>query len=78
MAAAALEKGVITPLPASHCSGGFHLEPLFHCWKKGGHGSLDLQQAIAHSCDVYFYQVGQRLGINALPSMPDSLDLASL
>jgi len=39
---------------------------VFHCWKKGGHGSVDLRQAIAQSCDVYFYQVGQRLGINAI------------
>jgi len=34
-----------------------------HCWRRRGHGSLNLQQAIAHSCDVYFYQVGQKLGI---------------
>ncbi|MBI3798598.1 MAG: penicillin-binding protein 2 [Deltaproteobacteria bacterium] len=67
MAAAALEKGVITPATRFSCSGGLPFgNHVFHCWKKGGHGSLDLQQAIAQSCDVYFYQVGQRLGINSI------------
>ena len=67
LAAAALEKGLITPATRFSCSGGLPFgNHVFHCWKKGGHGSLDLQQAIAQSCDVYFYQVGQRLGINAI------------
>ncbi|MBI3301843.1 MAG: penicillin-binding protein 2 [Deltaproteobacteria bacterium] len=67
MAAAALEKGVISPATRFSCSGGLPFgNHVFHCWKKGGHGSLDLQQAITQSCDVYFYQVGQRLGINAI------------
>jgi len=64
MAAAALEKGVITPATRFHCSGGLQFGGhRFRCWRRSGHGSLNLQQAIAHSCDVYFYQVGQRLGI---------------
>jgi len=67
MAAAALEKKVITPATRFSCSGGLPFgNHVFHCWKKGGHGSVDLRQAIAQSCDVYFYQVGQRLGINAI------------
>ena len=67
MATAALEKGLITPATRFSCSGSLPFgSHVFHCWKKGGHGSLDLQQAIAQSCDVYFYQVGQRLGINAI------------
>jgi penicillin-binding protein 2 len=67
MAAAALEKKVITPSTRFSCSGGLPFgNHVFHCWKKGGHGSVDLRQAIAQSCDVYFYQVGQRLGINAI------------
>jgi penicillin-binding protein 2 len=67
MAAAALEKGVVSPATRFFCSGGLPFgRRVFHCWKKGGHGSVDLQQAIAQSCDVYFYQVGQRLGINAI------------
>jgi penicillin-binding protein 2 len=67
MAAAALEKGVVSPSTRFFCSGGLPFgNHFFHCWKKGGHGSVDLRQAIAQSCDVYFYQVGQRLGINAI------------
>ncbi|MSQ47101.1 MAG: penicillin-binding protein 2 [Deltaproteobacteria bacterium] len=67
MAAAALEKGVITPSTRFHCSGGLPFgRRVFHCWKRQGHGSLDLRQAIANSCDVYFYQIGQRLGIQGI------------
>ncbi len=67
MAAAALEKGVVTPSTRFFCSGGLPFGGhVFHCWKKHGHGSVDLRQAIAQSCDVYFYQVGQRLGIQAI------------
>jgi len=67
MAAAALQKGVISPSTRFHCSGGLPFgRRVFRCWKKRGHGSVDLRQAIAQSCDVYFYQVGQRLGINAI------------
>ena len=67
MAAAALEKGVITPATRFRCSGGLPFgRRVFHCWKRRGHGSLDLRQAIAHSCDVYFYQIGQRLGIQGI------------
>jgi penicillin-binding protein 2 len=67
MAAAALEKGVITPATRFRCSGGLPFgRRVFRCWKRRGHGSVDLRQAIAHSCDVYFYQVGQRLGIQGI------------
>lgn len=67
MAAAALEKGVVTPSTRFSCSGGIPFgNHFFHCWKKKGHGRVDLRQALAQSCDVYFYQVGQRLGIQAI------------
>jgi penicillin-binding protein 2 len=53
-------------MPAS-CGGGyFYGNRLFHCHLKGGHGSLTLQDAMARSCDVYFYQVGLRLGVDRL------------
>jgi penicillin-binding protein 2 len=67
MAAAALEKQLVTPSTRFFCPGGLPFGGrVFRCWKKGGHGSVDLQQAIAQSCDVYFYQLGQRLGINTI------------
>jgi penicillin-binding protein 2 len=69
IAAMALKRGVIgfdthMPLP---CSGGMQLgNRYFRCWKKEGHGSLDLVGAVAASCDVYFYQLGLRLGLDAI------------
>ncbi len=55
-----------TRMPVA-CSGGLQFgNRYYRCWKKGGHGSLDLTQAIASSCDVYFYQLGLRLGEEAI------------
>jgi penicillin-binding protein 2 len=52
------------PVP---CRGGLRLgNRVFKCWDKKGHGSLDLIGAVAKSCDVYFYQLGQRLGLDAI------------
>jgi penicillin-binding protein 2 len=68
-AAAALEKGIInrnTRMPLA-CGGGmFYAGRYARCWQARGHGSLDLVGAIMHSCNVYFYQVGIRLGWNDL------------
>lgn len=67
-AAIALERGAIDgnvrmPVP---CSGGITLAGVYQrCWRAGGHGSLDLAGAIQHSCNVYFYQLGMRTGLDA-------------
>ena len=67
MAAAALEEGVITLETQFRCQGGLPFGGrVFRCWKRSGHGRLDLKQALAQSCDVYFYQIGQRLGIQKI------------
>jgi penicillin-binding protein 2 len=67
--AMALKRGLIgldTHMPTP-CRGGLRLgNRVFRCWKKEGHGSLDLVGAVAASCDVYFYQLGLRLGLNAI------------
>ncbi len=66
-ATAALEEGVITPSTTFTCTGQIVIyNKVFHCHKKGGHGTLDLRGALAHSCNVYFYQVGVRLEIERL------------
>jgi penicillin-binding protein 2 len=67
VATAALEEGVITPDFQVHCVGAatFFGRP-FKCWKKGGHGSLDLRHAIEQSCNVYFYTVGNMTGIDRI------------
>ncbi|MCW8916571.1 MAG: penicillin-binding protein 2 [Magnetovibrio sp.] len=70
VALAALDKGVITPETKVHCGGSTKLgNTEFHCWKKGGHGPLDLRGAIEHSCDVYFYEVARRTGIDRIGAM---------
>jgi penicillin-binding protein 2 len=69
IAAMALKRGLIgldTHMPAP-CRGGMRLgNRVFRCWKHEGHGSLDLIGAVASSCDVYFYQLGLRLGLDAI------------
>lgn len=72
VALAALEAGVITPSTCMNCTGSITLGSHdFHChsWKYGGHGSVTLEDAIARSCDVYFYQVGKMLGIDPMAVM---------
>lgn len=67
MAAAGLEKGVITEDTTYFCPGYFQLGTRnYRCWKKGGHGLVSIHRAIVQSCDVFFYQVGYHLGIDAI------------
>lgn len=67
MALAALEEKVVTPSSIIYCSGAMPLgNHVFRCWKKGGHGGLNLHSALVNSCDVYFYQLGRRLGIERI------------
>ena len=69
MAAAALESNTMTPSSTVFCSGGYQFgRRVYHDWKASGHGSVDLRKALIHSCDVYFYTVGQRMGIDTMAS----------
>jgi penicillin-binding protein 2 len=64
VAIAGLEDGALTPETKFYCPGQFYLGNVkFDCWKKEGHGTLDLRGAIVNSCNVYFYQAGLRVGI---------------
>jgi penicillin-binding protein 2 len=76
VALAALEEGIITPDFHAHCSGGatFYGRP-FKCWKKGGHGSIDLRHAIEQSCDVYFYTVANLVGVDKINKWAAALGL---
>jgi penicillin-binding protein 2 len=66
-AMAGLQEGVITENDILFCPGYYRFgNRNYRCWRRGGHGSVDLVKALAESCDVYFYQVGQRLGIDRL------------
>jgi penicillin-binding protein 2 len=67
VALAALEENVITPSTTFFCGGALHLPSrTFRCWRRGGHGNVSLLGALQNSCDVYFYQVGMKLGIERL------------
>lgn len=67
VATAALEEGVITPDFRVSCGGGATFYGrYFQCWKKGGHGSVNLPHAIEQSCNVFFYTVGNMLGVDKI------------
>ncbi|WPD22468.1 MAG: penicillin-binding protein 2 [Candidatus Electrothrix scaldis] len=75
-AIAALAEGVITPDSSVYCPGHYRFgNRTYRCWKKSGHGAVNLKRALSESCDVYFYQVGQRLGVNRLASYATRLGL---
>lgn len=66
-AAAALEEGLMQPEDEVTCHGGYTLGGRrFRCWKHGGHGPLDVAGALQHSCDVYFYDIADKLGTDVL------------
>ena len=67
VALSALENDVWNPKKIIKCSGKIELHgEKFHCWKKKGHGYIDLRTAIKKSCDVYFYEVARLLGVDRL------------
>lgn len=79
VALAALEAGTVTPATKVYCSGSLKLSRSyeFRCWKKEGHGSVDLHKAIKESCDVWFYQVGLETGIDRISSAANRLGLGA-
>ena len=67
LVAAALEEGVIEPETELTCNGEYRLgDHVYRCWKKRGHGQIALHDALVQSCDIYFYQLGQRLGVDRM------------
>jgi penicillin-binding protein 2 len=76
VALAALEAGVITQSTRFFCSGSLTLgDGKFHCWKRTGHGHTDLGKGIVESCDVYFYEVARRVGIDRIAAMANRFGL---
>ena len=74
-AIAALEGG-ISPAYEAYCPGHMSLgRARFHCWRSSGHGRVALTQALAQSCDVYFYDVARRVGVDAIASVARRLGL---
>jgi penicillin-binding protein 2 len=67
MAVAGLEEGIINTNTTVHCNGFFPFgNRVFKDWKKGGHGAVNVHSALVQSCDVFFYTIGHRLGIDTI------------
>ncbi|WP_320174115.1 penicillin-binding protein 2 [Maridesulfovibrio sp.] len=67
VAGAGLHYGMITPEDTVYCPGHMKLgKYVFRCWRKGGHGETDLEKSLVESCDVYYYKLGLKLGVDRL------------
>ena len=76
IALAALEAGVIRQEEKINCDGHVELaDRKFHCWKRRGHKQITLRQALEQSCDVFFYEIALRVGIEKITSMANRLGL---
>lgn len=78
VAMAGVESGIATPDFSVVCTGTLTLgNHDFHCWKRGGHGRMNLRSAIQQSCDVFFYELSRRLGIDRLEQGARKLGLGA-
>ncbi len=76
VALAALEHNIVSPGKTFFCGGMLKLgDGRFHCWRRGGHGHVNLHDGIVQSCDVYFYEVARRVGIDRIAAMAERLGL---
>ncbi|MBA3069475.1 MAG: penicillin-binding protein 2 [Hyphomonas sp.] len=67
VATAALESGAVKPTDTVRCNGYYRFgNRTWHCWKKGGHGTMNMHNGIKHSCDVYFYETARRTGVDKI------------
>ena len=78
-AISALENDVFNPKTTINCTGSIELYgEKFHCWKKKGHGYMDMREGMKQSCDVYFYEVARILGIDRLSETAKSFGLGKM
>jgi len=78
VAIAGLEEGVIDPDEEVFCGGSYRFGGrLYRDWKVGGHGYIDLHRALVESCDVYFYKMGERIGIDTIAKYAKRLGFGS-
>jgi len=76
VAMAGLEDDLVDPAATVYCPGYLDLGNYrFHCWKHGGHGHVNMHQAITESCDVYFYTIGRKIGIDRIQAMAQRFGL---
>ncbi len=77
-AIAGLEEGVVTEHTRIFCPGYYRYgNRTFRCWNRGGHGFMNIRDALAQSCDVFFYQVGEKLGVDRLARHAEACGLGS-
>jgi len=77
-AMAGLQEGVIDEKTTFYCPGHYKYgNRVYRCWKRGGHGNVNVVKALAESCDVFFYQVGQKLGVDRLAMYAKACGLGS-
>ncbi len=78
VALAALEAGVITVDDEKNCNSEFKIgKRIAHCWNKNGHGNINVVQALAQSCDVFFYDLALDVGIDKIHSMAAKFGMGS-
>jgi len=78
VALAAREADVIKPEETVFCPGYYELGGRrFHCWKRGGHGKVNMTDSLKHSCDVYYYEIAKRVGIEAIAAKAEQLGLGA-
>ena len=76
VAMAALEQGLVDPEDTVFCPGYLEIAGRrFHCWKRAGHGRVDMQDSIEQSCDVYFYTLALKIGIENISAMASRFGL---
>jgi penicillin-binding protein 2 len=79
MTIAGLESGTITPSSAVTCPGAVTIYGRqFLCWKKGGHGYVDVHQALVHSCNVFYYLLGKKMGIDTITKYSKMFNVAEI
>ena len=76
VALAAAEAGLVTPEETVWCPGHMTLgNRRFHCWRRGGHGHVNLKESLKWSCDVYYYEMAKRVGIARISEMANKLGI---
>ena len=79
MSIAGLSDGVVNPDTQFGCGGsGVFFGRRFRCWKKEGHGSVDVERALMVSCDIYYYQTGARLGVDKIKEYSNKLTFGEI
>lgn len=78
VALAALKDGIITPQEKFLCKGHMQIgNRKFRCWKSAGHGYVSLNEAIASSCNIYFYQIGKKINVDSVVEMASKFGIGS-